>query len=278
MKNKIKIILIPLFIVIIGFGIFKYIQYRNSSVNKLIFVSGTIEATEVHLGFQVGGKIKEMLKSEGASVKAGEIMARLDKEELFQLKKQAETSLQESKFNSERLKIDYDRMEKLFQSGSVSAQERDKLKTDFDMATTRLATLQAVLDLAMLRLNYTDLVSPIDGIVTVKSAEIGEIVQVGSTIFTVSDLKNIWVTAYIKETELGIAKINQEAKIKIDTYPNKEYTGYVSFISPESEFTPKNIQTKEERVNLVYRIKISVDNNNLELKTGMPVDAYLVTE
>ena len=270
--------LIVVIVIVIGVAVLLVNNFIKKYEGNTISVSGTIEATEVHLSFQVGGKITEMLKKEGDIVKTGEIMARLDKEELSKMINQAEASLQEAKFNYERMKEDYNRMENLFQSGAVPAQQRDTLKTNFEAAGKRVDTLQATLDLARIKLNYTDLVSPIDGFVTVKSAEIGEIVQVGTTIFTISDLKNIWVTGYIKETDLGRVKLNQKAKVKTDTYPDKEYIGYVSFISPESEFTPKQIQTQEERINRVYRIKISVDNTNMELKTGMPVDAYIVPE
>ena len=98
----------------------------------------------------------------------------------------------------------------------------------------------------------------------------------GVPVFTVIDLNNIWVTAYINETDLGRVKLNQEAYVTTDTYPGKKYKGRVSFISSEAEFTPKLIQTTEERVKLVYRIKVRVDNSTLELKPGMPVDAYII--
>jgi len=273
--NKKKIVAIVVLIIAIILIITQSIKknYANE-----IYISGTIEATEIRLAFQVGGKITEMLKNEGDTAKTGEIVARIDKEELSKMINQAEASLQEAKFNYERMKEDYNRVENLFQSGAVSAQQRDTLKTNFDAIGKRVDTLQANLDLAKIKLNYTDLVSPINGFITVKSVEIGEIVQIGTTIFTISDLKNIWVTGYIKEPDLGRVKLNQKAKVKTDSYPDKEYIGYVSFISPESEFTPKQIQTKEERINRVYRIKISLDNSNRELKTGMPVDAYIVPE
>jgi HlyD family secretion protein len=111
--------------------------------------------------------------------------------------------------------------------------------------------------------------------VLVKSAEAGEVVQQGSPIFTVADLTDVWVTAYINETDLGRVKLNQEVDVKTDTYPDKIYKGRISFISQEAEFTPKQIQTTEERVKLVYRIKIAVENPNFELKPGMPADGYI---
>jgi len=111
--------------------------------------------------------------------------------------------------------------------------------------------------------------------VLVKSAEAGEVVAPGSPVFTTADMRDIWLTAYIDETFLGKVKLGQEAYVKTDSYSDKEYPGYLSFIAQEAEFTPKHIQTTEERVKLVYRIKIKLDNSSLDLKPGMPGDGYI---
>ena len=100
-------------------------------------------------------------------------------------------------------------------------------------------------------------------------------VQVAAPVFTAVDLNDIWVTAYINEKDLGRVKLQQEAYVMTDSYKNKKYKGWVSFISQQTEFTPKYIQTTEERVKYVYRIKVRVDNSSLDLKPGMPADAYI---
>ena len=92
---------------------------------------------------------------------------------------------------------------------------------------------------------------------------------------TAVDLNDIWVTGYINENDLGRVKLNQEAYVMTDSYKNKKYKGWISFISSQTEFTPKYIQTTEERVKYVYRIKVRVDNSTLDLKPGMPADAYI---
>jgi len=277
-KNKIKIILIAIVLIVASFKLGTYIQGKNKNLSKTIFVSGNIEATEVRASFQVSGKIKELLSDEGKIVKKADVLARLDTEELEKIKTQAEAALEEAQFNRERLKEDYERAENLLAAGAISAQKRDSAKTNADMAKAKLDTLKANLDLAAIRLNYADLISPMDGFVLVKSAEVGEVIQAGAPVFTLADLQNIWLTAYINETDLGRVKLNQDTRIKIDTYPDKTYRGRISFISQEAEFTPKQIQTKEERAKLVYRIKISIDNANMELKPGMPADAHIDIE
>jgi HlyD family secretion protein len=116
------------------------------------------------------------------------------------------------------------------------------------------------------------IVAPIDGVVLVKSAEAGEVVAAGTTIVTLGDVAHPWLRAYINETDLGRIKLGGKVRLSTDSFPGKTYDGRISFISSEAEFTPKQIQTKEERVKLVYRIKIDVDNPHQELKNNMPVD------
>jgi HlyD family secretion protein len=126
------------------------------------------------------------------------------------------------------------------------------------------------------QLDDTEVATPIDGVVLVKSAEPGEVLAAGTTILTVGDLEHPWLRAYINETDLGRVKLGQKVKLSTDSFPGKTYDGVISFISSDAEFTPKQIQTKEERVKLVYRIKIDVDNKSHELKSNMPVDAEIV--
>ncbi len=125
------------------------------------------------------------------------------------------------------------------------------------------------------QLNDTEIYAPIDGVVLVKSAEAGEVLAAGTTIVTVGDLDHPWLRAYVGETDLGRVKLGEKVKLSTDSYPGKSYWGTVSFISSEAEFTPKQIQTKEERAKLVYRIKVDVDNAAHELKNNMPVDAEI---
>ncbi len=126
------------------------------------------------------------------------------------------------------------------------------------------------------QLEDTVAVSPIEGVVLVKAADVGEVLAPGATVVTIGDMDHPWLRGYIGERDLGRVKLGTKAKITSDSYPGKAYWGRVSFISSEAEFTPKQIQTQEERVKLVYRIKIDVDNPRRELKLNMPVDAEIL--
>jgi HlyD family secretion protein len=118
------------------------------------------------------------------------------------------------------------------------------------------------------------LYAPFDGFITVKDIEEDEFVQPGTPVVTLARLDQVWVKTYVPENVLGWVRLGQEAEVRTDSY-DKTYPGKVTYISPKAEFTPKNVQTREERVKLVYRIKVSLENPDQELKAGMPVDVYL---
>jgi membrane fusion protein YbhG len=137
---------------------------------------------------------------------------------------------------------------------------------------------QAALAVAQAQLGYTVLESPQAGIVLRKHVEPGEIIAAGTPVVTVADLGNIWVKIYIPEPQLGRIKLGQSADVTTDSYRGKVYRGKVIFINSEAEFTPKNIQTPEERVKLVFAVKIGLENPNQELKPGMPADVKVLLE
>jgi HlyD family secretion protein len=143
-------------------------------------------------------------------------------------------------------------------------QEVDARRAEIERARAQVAVIDS-------QLADTEAVSPIDGVVLVKSAEAGETLAAGTTVLTVADLERPWVRGYISETDLGKVKLGARVKITTDSFPGKVYSGRVSFIASEAEFTPKQIQTEEERVKLVYRIKVDVPNPARELKLNMPV-------
>ena len=200
----------------------------------------------------------------------------------------------------------YKRFEELFSKGVVTEKERDSVKLVYEVAKTRLAESESVLKLAQgnlaridaatqdietataqinanraalnqasIQFSYTQLKSPMDGIVSSRNIEPGETVNAGREVITISDLSRVDLKIFVDETEIGKIKPNQKVEVRVDTFPGKSYAGYVSFISPEGEFTPKIIQTKKERVKLVYLVKVSIVNPNFELKAGMPADALL---
>ena len=252
-----------------------YIIKEVLDKHNAIKVSGNIEGNDVRISFRVAGQIQDLLADEGSSLRIGQIVARLNTDELTKLQKEAEAKVKSAEFQYKLSSDDYIRFDNLYKAGAVSQQRRDQAKTQADTDWANVKDLRASLELANTRLGWADLASPLNGYILVKSAEEGENVLVGAPVFTAVDLNNVWVTAYINETDVGKVKLNQKAIVKTDSFANKGYKGWVSFISQQAEFTPKYIQTTTERVKLVYRIKVRVDNSSLELKPGMPADAYI---
>ena len=149
-----------------------------------------------------------------------------------------------------------------------------------DLATRRAEIARARASLALIdsQLADTIAISPVDGVVLVKAADVGEVLAPGTTVVTVGDIDHPWLRGYVNETDLGKVKLGARAKVTTDSYPGKVYPGRVTFISSEAEFTPKQIQTEQERVKLVYRIKIEMENPRRELKSNMPADAEIVLD
>lgn len=199
-------------------------------------------------------------------------------------------------------KLDYERAQRLFSDGVMAMQERDlaatalkraqatfqaseqryseavegSRKEDIAIARANLKEAAANLGMSQVNLDYTILHAPTAGVITVRQAELGEVVVPGTPVVTLADLNHIWLRAYIADTDLGRIHWGQAAVLTTDTYPGKQYHGHVSFIASEAEFTPKSVQTYKERVTLVYRIKIDIDNHSHELKPGMPADAHII--
>jgi HlyD family secretion protein len=151
-------------------------------------------------------------------------------------------------------------------------------KETIEQARARVAEAKAGLGLAETRLGYATLTAPLSGVVLSKNIEPGEYVAAGTPVITVGDLEHVWLRAYISETDLGRVKVGQGVRVTTDTYPGKSHEGRLAFIAAEAEFTPKNVQTAKERVKLVYRVKIDLQNPGMELKPGMPADAEILLD
>jgi HlyD family secretion protein len=164
---------------------------------------------------------------------------------------------------------------KMSEANSLEMKRREQ-----ELATRRAEIARSKASMALIDSQLADTIaaSPVDGVVLVKSADVGEVLAAGTTVVTIGDIEHPWLRGYINETDLGRVKIGSKARVTTDSYKGKVYDGRVSFISSEAEFTPKQIQTQEERVKLVYRIKIEIQNPKHELKSNMPADAEIVLE
>jgi len=386
---KKRLILIFFLVLLLGVGTLVYLgQHRKKTAE--LYYSGTIEATQANLSFQVSGRVAQVFIDEGEPVEKDQSLARLAAEEfsarlaqsqaelirsretlnqietvraLYQATlpaeveraaasvsslrtqleelesgyrsqeiEQARLAVQSSRAAMEEARRDKERFDALFLKQVISAKEKDRVDLKFetalkehersraayslmqegfrkesiqaarsrlaeglavlkqargnlkkieaagkeaDAARAMVAAVHAASELAKIQLDYTCLKAPFKGTLTSRNVEPGEVVSPGREVLTLADLSTVELKIFVDEPDIGKVKPGQRVEVKTDTYPKKIYPGQVAFISPEAEFTPKIIQTHKERVKLVYLVKIAISNPDLELKPGMPADAWL---
>uniref|UniRef100_A0A832G6Y0 HlyD family efflux transporter periplasmic adaptor subunit n=1 Tax=Ignavibacterium album TaxID=591197 RepID=A0A832G6Y0_9BACT len=214
---------------------------------------------------------------------------------------QAEQMLKQAEINLQSAENDKIRFENLYQTKSISRKQYEDALTRYEIALAQFNSAKENLrkiqnisrpeELKQVKANYerikanADLIkknlsdcyviSPIDGIIVKKFVEMGETVNNLSSLFKVSNLYQVEILVYVNEKDLGKVKLGQLVEVTVDAFPNKIFEGKVVYISPEAEFTPKNIQTKEERTKLVFAVKVKINNPDLELKAGIPADAKI---
>jgi HlyD family secretion protein len=214
---------------------------------------------------------------------------------------QAKSNVIAQEAELKKVKQDYERADVLYTNGAISKAQFDAAKSTHDVrAATHRSALEALslaqegarkgdikigesrveqsragLAVSEVRFRDTVIYAPIAGVVLRKNVEIGETVSQGIPVFTIGDLGNPWIKVYVKEDKIGLIKLGQKAQISVDSYKSKTYEGVVLYISSEAEFTPKTVQTPEERVKLVFGVKVGIKNENDELKPGMPADVRI---
>jgi HlyD family secretion protein len=171
---------------------------------------------------------------------------------------------------------------KVYEGLAVVQQAKNNLlqiesaQQDLEVAKTRIKANKAAVSLARIELSHSRLIAPFSGIILSRNVEPGEVVTTGREVLSISDITRVDLKIFVNQTEIGRVKQGQKVKVKIDTFPDKDYFGRVSYISPEAEFTPKIIQTHKERVKLVYMVKVALSNPENELKPGIPADAWFL--
>ena len=292
-----------------------------------IELPGTVDAREVDLSFQVGGRIQRLLTDEGKNVKAGDVVAELDPRDLqlafdrakaqansaqkalaalkagsrTQEIRAAEAALRQAQADLEFAHAQRERTAKLVADHFAPPQQLDTAddqlhsaaakadqaqqnlsllregprKEDIERAAADFEAAKAAAATAEQQLAYARLPSSVDGVVAVRLAEQGQNVTAGQGVFRIAQIDRPWVRIYLGEQDLARVKLGEAADVTVDGVPGKVFHGTLSFISPEAEFTPKTVETKALRVDLVYRAKVDVDDAGGALKIGMPADVRL---
>lgn len=272
---KKKAVILILLILIIG-ATLGFLYFKNRKVQNELTLFGNIEIRQVDLSFQVSGKIEKMLKEEGDTVKAGELIAIIDDKDYVSNLEKANADVEKTLAIKDDAESKFKRQAPLVEDNTISKQDYDTLlntknksKADYDAAIAQK-------NFAKNQLDYTKIYAPEEGIIMVRVQEPGANVSKGQPVYTMAKTKPVWVRAYVNETDLGNIKYGQTVRVYTDTTDPKtgkkrEYKGQVGYISPVAEFTPKTVQSTDIRTNLVYRIRVYIYDIDEYLRQGMPV-------
>ncbi len=241
-----------------------------------ILASGTIEATEAQLGFQVPGRIDFIGGHEGDTIKQGQLLANLDTRETQARLEQSRYQVTVMALRLAEARRDLARNKTLLAGGAIVQEAYDKTTLTVKVTSNEHHQAQAAVRVLEAALSNMAIRASFDGIITIRHHEPGEIVAAGAPVLTLMNPDDRWVRIYIAENHIGVVHLGQKTTISTDTWPGKHYSGTVTYIASQAEFTPKNVQTAEERVKLVYAVKVRItDDAKFELKPGMPADVHL---
>jgi HlyD family secretion protein len=266
---KKKIIAILFLAVMIGTGFTLYRIRARADEQQHILLYGNVDIRDVALGFRVAGRIAEMRFEEGDTVKQGTVLAVLDNTPYNEALEVAKAQLAETESFLVNAEKSYTRRAELVKTGGVSRSDFDESLAVRDQAVARVATAKARLEQAQTQLEDTRILAPCDGTLLTRVSEPGSIVAIGATVYTLALDNPVWIRTYVNESNLGNIYPGQKAHVSTDS--GGSYQGQIGFISPRAEFTPKNVETTQLRTDLVYRLRIIVDNPDHGLRQGMPV-------
>ena len=278
-----------------------------------IDATGTLESTNITLSALVPGPVEQVRVDEGARVAIGDTLLMIDPTDWELQRRQAQAGLaaaeaqlalvmkgarsedlRQAEAAYESARKDVDRMRELRNSSSIPQKQLDDMELRFTMAketyekvrsgaraeeraAVRAHRDQAAAQVALLTKKVTDctILSPMDGTILNRFVEPGEYATPGGALMRLADLTTMEVVIFVPETELPKIALGQKAAVRVDAFPERTYDGEVVYISPNAEFTPKNIQTKDERTKLVFGVKVKVPNPDGTLKAGIPADVVL---
>ncbi len=240
-----------------------------------LILYGNVEIRQVTVGFQVSGKILSMNKEEGDVVEKGEVVALLDDTDYKNSLEKANASVKKAEAINREATLKYERNGPLCLNNVLAKQDYDTLLSNKDRAEADYLAAVAAQNMAKNQLEYTRIHAPDDGIITTRIQEPGAIVAAGQGIYTICKNRPMWVRAYVSEPNLGNVKYGMKVKVFTDTVDPKTnkirtYEGQIGYISPVAEFTPKTVQSTDQRANLVYRIRVYINNIDEFLRQGMP--------
>lgn len=269
----------------------------------LLYGNGHVEGTEVAVSAEVSARVVESRLIEGAAVEAGDLLVRLDDAELSARLQQAQAEVEALQRSVSRVEQELalwrhhrqsaqenlDRIEALRQTGAASPQQLNDAQDRLREAEAQVNALQAQAaevkarveaarqQVEVLRLHRarTEIRAPISGTVLTKAIEAGELAMPGRVVAVLVDLSRLDLKVYVPEVEIGKIKLGDPAKVRVDAFPNRDFAASVTQVDQRAQFTPRDIHLPEERVRMVFGVKLALENPARQLKPGMPADAWI---
>ena len=241
--------------------------------NKSEMYSGIFTEENYLLKAEVAGKINVFNLEEGDKINKGDTLAIIDDKEIKFVIESIEYQVKNLKIQLRNLEDDLKKSEELFKDSAISEMDYERVKRNRDMVYMELKSASASLEAKKENLKKFYIISPVSGYISLKYLRAGETTLPGTPVVEILDPSLLYLNVYVPEDKLPGISINQSVKIKIDAFPDETFKGIVSFIAGKAEFTPRNIQTKEDRTLLVYRVKIVVENPEGKIKSGIYGDA-----
>jgi HlyD family secretion protein len=249
-------------------------------------VSGTIEVDEVHVAPRSGGRVEQLLGLEGDTLHAGQPLARLVAPELQARRDlaqaQIDTAMRDADAHAAQLEFmraDARRQEDLLRTKTVSPSEAERARSaasaeEKNLEAARMRIVQARAQLAEIdaELRELNVLAPNDCVIEVLNVKVGDVLAPNQELATLILPQHLWVRVYVPEPWLGYIKLGETVRARVDSFPGEDFTGTVEQINRQAEFTPRNVQTVEDRIRQVFGVKIRLQNHDDKLRAGMSAD------
>ena len=251
-------------------------------------VSGTIEVDEVHVASRSAGRVEKIFAWEGDTLKAGAVIVQLEASELRARRDMAAAQINTAQHDVEAqsaqlefLRADAQRQQDLLKRHTVSPSEAERAMSAANAQEKNIAAARARVEQALAQLADMDaqiqemkIVAPTDSILEILSVKVGDVLPANREVATLILPDRLWVRVYVPELWLGSIKLNETVRVRVDSHPGRDFSGVVEQVNRKAEFTPRNVQTVEDRIKQVFGVKVSLDNKEDQLRAGMSADIY----
>ena len=251
-------------------------------------VSGTIEVDEVHVASRTGGRVEKIFAWEGDTLKAGAVIVQLEASEMKARRELAAAQINTAQHDVEAqsaqlefLRAEARRQQDLLKRNTVSPSEAERAVSaakaqEMNIAAARARVEQALAQLADMdaQINEMKIVAPADSILEILSVKVGDVLPANREVATLILPERLWVRVYVPELWLGSIRLNETVRVRVDSHPGRDFSGVVEQVNRKAEFTPRNVQTVEDRIKQVFGVKVRLDNKDDQLRAGMSADIY----